>query len=524
MLPAVVRARRTPPPPEPKRGLGRVVEVAVGRSGAAAPALLCAECSFLPASSVLSWLTAERALSLALPTSCRAAAAGLGSAFVSELLTGQSVVSQVAGRFEGPRQIEFALPACQTLAVAGEPVGCAMPGPSQPAGSQPFTCANAAVCCSAGGFSLGDPGGALGWQRHQPPLEPARPVTPGTGTALGTLLLLGCGLLPARGLARMPAGRCSPPTALLAADGGTGRCHRSGWAARRWACLQRCWRTRPCTATAPPLPRSSTCGSSCGPTPEGIRPCRGCSCEARRPGGGRLRRARRPALPRCTRLCCTSQHRMPCLPSRKCDSSFEPTLRIGRRGGRPSVKRRGEPHAPLCIPAARAQCGDVVRREPTAQRDPSGARDGVLGVPGGRRPPGDRYAAACPPGVQPAAQRDAGPGRQHGWGRRPAALRRGAADAARRPPQRGHAPAAAGAPLQVPQHAGGGRVGAGGCSASRRVWATASQAQAVAAAQRSQLPRPSGRWCWLRIRWRPRRAGWWPSNACGGSTRWQGSG
>ncbi|EFN56858.1 expressed protein [Chlorella variabilis] len=76
------------PPPDPKTGLGRVLEIAVGR----------------------------------------AAAAGLASAFFSELLTGQSVISQLLGRFEGPRQIEFALPNSQALAAAGgvpSGVGCA---------------------------------------------------------------------------------------------------------------------------------------------------------------------------------------------------------------------------------------------------------------------------------------------------------------------------------------------------------------------------------------------------------------
>ncbi|KAL4854275.1 Serine/threonine-protein kinase AFC3 [Chlorella vulgaris] len=48
----------------------------------------------------------------------RAAAVGLASAVFTELLTRQSVLSQLLGRWEGPRQVEFALPTCQALAAA----------------------------------------------------------------------------------------------------------------------------------------------------------------------------------------------------------------------------------------------------------------------------------------------------------------------------------------------------------------------------------------------------------------------
>ncbi|PRW51112.1 calcium-binding hemolysin isoform B [Chlorella sorokiniana] len=75
-LAARAKGGREPPPPPP-HGLGRVLEVSVGR----------------------------------------AAVAGLGSAAVSELLTQQSVMSQLLGRFEGPRQIELAIPLAQSAAL-----------------------------------------------------------------------------------------------------------------------------------------------------------------------------------------------------------------------------------------------------------------------------------------------------------------------------------------------------------------------------------------------------------------------
>lgn len=72
------REPREPKPKPPTSSLNRVVEVAAGRS----------------------------------------AALGLGSAVVTEILTRQSVVSQLFGRFEGMRQIEYPLNFSQSLASA----------------------------------------------------------------------------------------------------------------------------------------------------------------------------------------------------------------------------------------------------------------------------------------------------------------------------------------------------------------------------------------------------------------------
>jgi hypothetical protein len=58
-------------------------------------------------------VTAVRVLEVA---SGRAAAVGLVTAFLSEVFYGQSVLSQLLGRFEGAQQVEFAVPQARTAA------------------------------------------------------------------------------------------------------------------------------------------------------------------------------------------------------------------------------------------------------------------------------------------------------------------------------------------------------------------------------------------------------------------------